>query len=32
MLVMIGLLLITGTWDTLTISLRSWASGFAVWL
>jgi cytochrome c-type biogenesis protein len=32
LLVLIGLLLVTGAWDTLTISLRSWASGFGVWI
>jgi len=30
LLVAIGLLLVTGTWDDLTIGLRSWASGFGV--
>jgi cytochrome c-type biogenesis protein len=28
----IGLLLVTGTWDDVTISLRSWAAGFGVFL
>jgi cytochrome c-type biogenesis protein len=32
MLVAIGLLLVTGTWDDLTIGLRSWAGDFGVWL
>lgn len=32
LLVLIGLLLVTGAWDALTISLRSWVSGFGVWL
>ncbi|MBI1378936.1 MAG: cytochrome c biogenesis protein CcdA [Frankiales bacterium] len=30
MLVAIGVLLVTGLWDDLTISMRSWASGFGV--
>ena len=30
MLVIIGLLLITGLWDDVTIGLRSWASGWGV--
>ena len=32
MLVAIGVLLVTGTWDELTIGLRTWASGFGVFL
>lgn len=32
LLVTIGLLLVTGTWDDLTIGLRSWAGGFGVFL
>jgi len=32
LLVVIGLLLVTGTWDDLTIGLRSWAGGFGVFL
>jgi len=32
LLVAIGLLLVTGTWDDLTIGLRSWAGGFGVFL
>ena len=32
MLVVIGLLLVTGLWDDLTIGLRSWAGSFGVWL
>ncbi len=28
MLLLVGLLLVTGTWDALTIGLRSWVSGF----
>jgi cytochrome c-type biogenesis protein len=30
LLVVIGVLLVTGVWDTVTIALRSWASGFGV--
>jgi cytochrome c-type biogenesis protein len=30
LLIAIGLLLVTGTWDDLTIGLRSWAGGFGV--
>ena len=30
LLVMIGVLLVTGVWDNVTIALRSWASGFGV--
>lgn len=32
MLVAIGLLLVTGLWDDITISLRSWVGGFGTWL
>lgn len=32
MLVLIGLMLVTGTWDDLTIGLRSWAGEFGVLL
>jgi cytochrome c-type biogenesis protein len=32
MLVAIGLLLVTGLWDDLTIGLRSWAGQYGVWL
>ncbi len=32
LLVAIGLLLVTGTWDDVTIGLRSWAGGFGVFL
>jgi cytochrome c-type biogenesis protein len=32
LLVVIGVLLVTGTWDDLTIGLRSWAGGFGVFL
>lgn len=32
LLVAIGLLLVTGHWDDLTIGLRSWAGGFGVFL
>jgi cytochrome c-type biogenesis protein len=32
LLVAIGVLLVTGTWDELTIGLRSWAGGFGVFL
>ncbi len=32
LLVAIGVLLVTGTWDDLTIGLRSWAGGFGVFL
>ncbi|MFC6237119.1 cytochrome c biogenesis CcdA family protein [Longivirga aurantiaca] len=32
LLVLIGLLLVTGLWDDLTIGLRSWAGSFGVWL
>jgi cytochrome c-type biogenesis protein len=32
MLLVIGVLLVTGTWDDLTIGLRSWAGGFGVFL
>lgn len=32
LLVVIGMLLVTGLWDDLTIGLRSWAGGFGVWL
>jgi cytochrome c-type biogenesis protein len=32
MLVLIGLLLVTGLWDDLTIGLRSWAGQYGVWL
>ncbi len=32
MLVVIGLLLVTGLWDDLTIGLRSWAGQYGVWL
>lgn len=30
LLVLIGVLLVTGVWDSATIALRSWASGFGV--
>jgi len=30
LLVLIGVLLVTGVWDNVTIALRSWASGFGV--
>ena len=30
LLVVIGVLLVTGVWDNVTIALRSWASGFGV--
>jgi len=30
MLVLVGLLLVTGLWDQLTITLRVWAGGFEV--
>lgn len=32
MLVVIGLLLVTGLWDDLTIGLRSWVGSFGTWL
>jgi cytochrome c-type biogenesis protein len=32
LLVAIGVLLVTGLWDDLTIGLRSWAGGFGVFL
>jgi cytochrome c-type biogenesis protein len=32
MLVVIGLLLVTGLWDDLTIGLRSWVGAFGTWL
>jgi cytochrome c-type biogenesis protein len=32
LLVAIGVLLVTGAWDELTIGLRSWAGGFGVFL
>jgi cytochrome c-type biogenesis protein len=32
LLVVIGLLLVTGLWDDLTIGLRSWAGQYGVWL
>jgi len=32
LLVAIGLLLVTGLWDDLTIGLRSWAGSYGVWL
>lgn len=32
LLIAIGVLLISGAWDSLTIALRSWVAGFGVWL
>ena len=32
MLVVIGLLLVTGLWDDITIGLRSWVGSFGTWL
>jgi cytochrome c-type biogenesis protein len=32
LLIAIGVLLVSGAWDSITIALRSWVANYGVWL